>query len=305
MIVHTPDVFIEQLESDWLAADSPAVPRAVFLVEPSDFRLSEQSARDNVYMDLSVDVDPARALDQHRRLTEHIAACGVPVIRFPGRSETPDDVFPNNVFATTAGRFMIGAMRHPERQREAERRDIRALFTDLMDYEEIDLSGRDMVAELTGAVVIDRARRIGFCGMSQRVDEAGCEAMHDAFDLGLTYRFDLKPEEYHTNVVMTVLASRAVILCPDAFADPQTPEAIAAAFPERTLIITEEEKQAFAGNCIAVNFRDVFMSRTALDALDSRKVETLCEWGFEVHGVELDEIEKAGGSLRCCVAEIF
>lgn len=305
MIVHTPDAFIEQLESDWLAADSPAVPRAVFLVEPSDFRLSRQSARDNAYMDLSVEVDPARALDQHRRLTERIAARGVPVIRFPGRSETPDDVFPNNVFATTAGRFIIGAMRHPERQREAERRDIRALFTDLMDYEEIDLSGRDMVAELTGATVIDRARRIGFCGMSQRVDEAGCEAMHEAFDLGLTYRFDLKPEEYHTNVVMTVLASRAVILCPDAFADPQTPKAIAAAFPEHTLIISEEEKQAFAGNCIAVNFRDVFMSQTALNALDPKKVETLREWDFELHGVELDEIEKAGGSLRCCVAEIF
>lgn len=305
MIVHTPEAFVEQLESDWLAADSPAVPRAVFLVEPSDFRLSRQSARDNVYMDLSVAVDPARALDQHRRLTERIAACGVPVIRFPGRSETPDDVFPNNVFATTAGRFIIGAMRHPERQREAERQDIRALFTDLMDYQEIDLSGRDMVAELTGAMVIDRARRIGFCGMSQRVDEAGCQAMHDAFDLGLTYRFDLKPEEYHTNVVMTVLASRAVMLCPEAFADPQTPAAIVKAFPDRALILTEEEKQAFAGNCIAVNFKDVFMSQTALDALDRKKIDILGDWGFEVHGVELDEIEKAGGSLRCCVAEIF
>jgi len=27
--------------------------------------------------------------------------------------------------------------------------------------------------------------------------------------------------------------------------------------------------------------------------------------GFELRGVPLDEIEKAGGSLRCCVAEIY
>jgi N-dimethylarginine dimethylaminohydrolase len=33
--------------------------------------------------------------------------------------------------------------------------------------------------------------------------------------------------------------------------------------------------------------------------------ELLARCGFAVGAVELDEIEKAGGSLRCCVAEIF
>jgi N-dimethylarginine dimethylaminohydrolase len=32
---------------------------------------------------------------------------------------------------------------------------------------------------------------------------------------------------------------------------------------------------------------------------------TLADWGFAVRSVNLSEIEKAGGSLRCCVAEIF
>ena len=31
----------------------------------------------------------------------------------------------------------------------------------------------------------------------------------------------------------------------------------------------------------------------------------LAQSGFAIGAVELDEIEKAGGSLRCCVAEIF
>lgn len=305
MIVRTPEEFTEQLEGGWLTADSPAVPRAVFLVEPSDFRLSRQSARDNPYMDLSVKVDPARALDQHRRLSEKISACGVPVIRFPGYSQTPDDVFPNNVFASIPGRFIVGAMRYPERREEASRLDIRALFRDLMGYEEVDLSREDLVAELTGAMVIDRSRRIGFCGMTQRVDEAGVEAMHVAFDLAMTFRFDLKPEEYHTNVVMTVLASRACIICPDAFADPRVPGAIAEAFPGRTMMIDEDEKKAFAGNCLALNFTDLFMSRTAFEVLPEEKLETLRSWGFDIHAVELDEIEKAGGSLRCCIAEIY
>ncbi len=305
MIVRTPAEFRKQIEDGWLIGDGPAVPRAVFLVEPSGFRLSEQTARDNEYMDLAVDVDPERALDQHRQLSERITACGIPLVRFPGKPETPDDVFPNNVFATAPGRFMVGAMLHPERQREAERADICTFFSDLMHYETIDLSGQGLVAELTGALVLDRARRIGFCGITQRVDEAGCQAMHEAFDLALTFQFELNEHEYHTNVVMAVLASRALIICPDAFVDPEVPRAIAEAFPGHVLEITNEEKEAFAGNVIALSFSDLFMSQTAVDALAPEKLKKLKEWGFTVHGVELDEIEKAGGSLRCCVAEIY
>jgi len=305
LIVRDPDEFRAQIEAGWLNNDSPPVPRAVFLVEPTDFRLSEQTARDNVYMDLNVRVDPARALDQHRRLSERITACGIPLVRFPGHSTTPDDLFPNNVYGTIPGRCIIGRMLHPERQLEAKRTDIRQFFRDLLNYEEVDLSDRDLVAELTGALVIDRSHRIGYCGMSQRVDEAGCRAMHDAFDLALTFQFDLKPSEYHTNVVMSVLASRALIICPDAFVDPDVPRAIAEAYPGHVLEITTEEKEAFAGNCIALNFKDLFMSRAAVDALAPEKVELLRSWQFEIHGIELDEIEKAGGSLRCCVAEIY
>ena len=306
MIVKTPEDFRRQIDAGWLNSDSPAVPRAVFLVEPSGFRLSEQSARDNVYMDLSVSVDPARALDQHRHLAERIAACDIPVVRFPGHASTPDDLFPNNVFATIPGRCIIGRMLHPERQLEARRRDIRGFFSDLLQYQTVDLSTDDkLVAELTGALIVDRSHRIGYCGLSQRVDRAGSEAMHRAFDLALTFEFELKPSEYHTNVVMSVLASRALIICPDAFVDPAVPEAIAAAYPGHVLTISQAEKEAFAGNCIALTHKDLFMSQTAVDALSSASLDRLQSWGFEVHGVALDEIEKAGGSLRCCVAEIF
>ncbi len=305
MIVTSANEFRRQIRAGWLKGDSPAVPKACFLVEPSGFRLSRQSARDNIYMDLSVAVDPDRALDQHRRLSERITACGIPAVRFPGHATTPDELFPNNVFGTIPGRLIIGAMLHPERRLEAQRADIRAFFTQLMGYEELDLSQRDLVAELTGALVIDRSHRIGYCGISQRVDEAGCRAMHQAFDLALSFRFDLKASEYHTNVIMAVLASRVLVICPDAFADPDVPKAIADAYSGRVLEITAEEKTAFAGNCIALNFRDLFMSQTAVDTLAPEKIAMLESWQFRIHAVEMDEIEKAGGSLRCCVAEIY
>jgi hypothetical protein len=272
------------------------------MVMPVAFQVAEQSARDNPYLDLDSAVDPQRALSQSLALADAIEAVGVPVQRFAGDPDCPDGVFPNNVFGTTPGRLVIGSMRHPVRRAEAVNPEIRAYFR---DRELVDLSERDLVAELTGAMVIDRARGIGYCGMSQRVDPAGLAAMHEAFGLRLSFHFDLAPDEYHTNVVLSVLASRACVLHPDAFTDPAACEAIAAVYPGRTLRLNEEEKLAFAANCIALTERDLFLSATAARVLRPASREALESWGFTLHAVELDEIEKAGGSLRCMIAEIF
>ena len=129
--------------------------------------------------------------------------------------------------------------------------------------------------------------------------------MHAAFENRLTFRFDLNPGEYHTNVVMSVLAGRACVLVPDAFTDPGVPAAIAQVYPQRTLLLSKEEKLSFSGNCIALTGCDLLMSRTGMDGLSAQNRQKLDDWGFAVHALELDELEKAGGSLRCLIAELF
>ena len=47
------------------------------------------------------------------------------------------------------------------------------------------------------------------------------------------------------------------------------------------------------------------MSQSGVSALRKSSRSTLESWGFEIISVELDEIEKAGGSLRCMLAEVF
>ncbi len=304
MIVDNPADFLHRLAAADLPAVGPACAKAVFLVEPADFTVNTESAIDNHYMDLTHVADSQRALEQARALADLIANQGIEVVRFPGRREAPDGVFPNNVFATTTDRLIVGHMLRPSRQLEAERPDIRAYFSS-RGYREIDLSHADLVAELTGALIIDSARRIGFCGMTGRVNRAGLEAMHDAFGLKLTFSFDLRPEEYHTNVIMMVLASRACVMYPGGFSDPAVAAAIAAAFPGRTLVLNSAEQHAFAANCIALTETDLFMSQTAFAALRDSSRRLLQDWGFTIHSTPLDEIEKAGGSLRCMVAEIF
>jgi hypothetical protein len=195
-------------------------------------------------------------------------------------------------------------MRHAVRRREAARGDIRRWFGDLLGYRQIDLSGEDFVAELTGSLVIDHARGIGYCGLSERCDEAGARAMHAAFGLALTFCFALAPGEYHTNVVMALLAGRLPVLAAHGFADPEVPEAIARACGQ-ALWIDRAQTAAFAGNAITLSPRRAWMSARGAAALDAGQRALLARHGFDLADVELDEIEKAGGSLRCCVAEIF
>ena len=47
------------------------------------------------------------------------------------------------------------------------------------------------------------------------------------------------------------------------------------------------------------------MSAAGAAALDAYQRQTLESAGFQIHSVDLSELEKAGGSLRCCVAEIW
>lgn len=292
-----------------LAPDHGApTARAAFLVTPDGFHRAEQSAADNRYMADAAAFDAEAALAEHRALQAALSTC-LPVVAFPGDPATPDAVFPNNVFATArvggAGRCIVGRMRHPVRQREAARRDIRGFLDSVLGYACIDLSTQPHPCELTGALVVDRARGIGFAGLSERCDETGAALMHEAFGLRATFLFDLAPGEYHTNVVLAVLAGRAALVCADGFADAADAHAIASLYGEAGLLLSPGEHRAFAGNAISLSPDIVWMSARAEASLEAATRRGLAAAGFSVRGVPLAPIEAGGGSLRCCVAEVF
>jgi len=303
MITRDPSAFLDFARAT--PADfGPATARAAFLVAPDGFSLAGQCAADNRYMAPAAGFDAARASAQHRDLQRALSEV-LPTICFAGDPATPDAVFPNNVFATAPGRYVVGRMRHPVRQREAGRADIRAFFGDVLGYAPVDLSTQPHPCELTGALVIDRARGLGFAGLSERCDEAGARLLHDALGLRATLLFDLAPGEYHTNVVLAVLAGRAALLCPDGFARAEVVRAIAALYAPHAVVLSARAHAAFAGNAIALSDDAAWMSARAGTALDAAGRRALAAAGFDLRTVELDAIEAGGGSLRCCVGEIF
>ena len=304
MIVDSASEFLAAIAARSYPSRYPATAKAAFLVAPDGFRLADESARDNRYMAMDQRIDADRARAQHAELVRRLSA-SLPTFAFPGDPECPDGLFPNNVFATSRRSLIVGSMRHPVRRREAQREDIHRYFAEVVGYDTVDLSDQNFVAELTGSLIIDHARGVGFCGLSERCDRVGAAAMHEALGLDLTFCFELSVSEYHTNVVLASLAGRAAIIAPDGFADAAVPAAIAAFYEGRVVNLSREQKSAYAANAITLDSTRVWMSATAERSLHPGQRQQLADWGFAVEAVDLAEIEKAGGSLRCCVAEIF
>jgi len=303
MLTRDPVAFLAHARA--LSPDfGPATADAALLVAPEGFALAEQSASDNRYMADAAAFDAARAHAEHRALHRALARV-LPTLCFPGDAATPDALFPNNVFATGNGGFLVGRMRHPVRQRETARADIRGFLGVVLGLREVDLSTQPHPCELTGALVIDRARGLGFCGLSERCDTEGARLMHEALGLRATLLFELAPGEYHTNVVLAVLAGRAALVCPAGFADSAVVEAIAALYAPHAILLAPSEHAAFAGNAIALSADVAWMSTGAAASLSEATRTALATAGFRVEGVPLAAIEAAGGSLRCCVAELF
>lgn len=284
-------------------------PIALFMVLPEQFAVAEQSALDNRYMSANVAIDAARAKRQVLALARKLREAGQTVLLFPGDARSPDGLFPNNAFSTKAGAYLIGSMRHPIRQQETERQDLHSFFRDVMRYPLSPLRAGS-VAELTGSMVIDRARGLGFCGLSERCNLLGAYAMHEAFALTHSLIFELAEGEYHTNVVMSALAGAGVVLAPSGFASPECAQTIADFYQDCAVVLSEAEKNAFAGNCIALSpiagrRGQLWLSTRAADGISPHNRLAIEQLGFRLMTAELDEIEKAGGSLRCLLGEIF
>jgi hypothetical protein len=104
---------------------------------------------------------------------------------------------------------------------------------------------------------------------------------------------------------MSALAGRGVVYCAEGFADAAVPACLEALYGDGAIRIGAREKSAFVGNCIALGERGLWMSQCALQALTDATRQGMARLGFELHAVELSELEKAGGSLRCMIGEIY
>jgi N-dimethylarginine dimethylaminohydrolase len=100
------------------------------------------------------------------------------------------------------------------------------------------------------------------------------------------------PALYHLDLSFCPLDSRRAIVAPTAF-DAAGRSTMAALVPE-PLLLDEDEAFTFCANSVVVG--DVVVMPAGVPVRVARQLE---RWGFAVETVDVGELHKGGGSVRC------
>jgi hypothetical protein len=260
------------------------------------------------------------ALREFDDLAEKLTGAGVEVIVAEDTMSPvkPDAVFPNNwVSFHRDGTVVVYPMLAPNRRAE-RREDVVQQVTREGGFHAsrtVDLSHRENQAKFlegTGSMVLDRANRLAYAGLSPRtdLDVLGEFAQQLDYELVTFEAFDAAAKPiYHTNVMMAI-GARFAVLCGEAIPDLEHRAAVAEklrASGHQVIEISRDQMQQFAGNLLELApaaGNAIAMSTTAWRSFAPAQ-RRLLEGHGSVVTADIPVIERVGGGgVRCMLAEI-
>lgn len=293
----------------------------LLMVRPHRFSYNVQTAVNNSFQTNAVSETTATtALQQFDAMVQLLQQhdINVLVVNDDLAPDTPDSVFPNNVFSThNNGTFVLYPMFAPNRQAERKLNINEYLSRQFAISEVLDLSHYEQqhqYLEGTGSMILDRENKIAYACLSPRT---GMQPLID-FCTALKYTpvtFTAVNEKkipiYHTNVMMTVAAQYA-ILCTESISDPEEQKKVIASLQDSGKEIIEislEQMNRFAGNMLQVSSVNgkqyLVMSTAAYQSLTNEQLKKIAVYNEILH-TPVDVIEtNGGGSVRCMIAEVF
>jgi N-dimethylarginine dimethylaminohydrolase len=267
-------------------------PRRYLMCPPTYFEVSYAI---NAWMDPTVPVDRQRAIEQWSGLAGAYRAAGHRVDELTPVEGLPDMVFAANGATVVDGRVLLARFANPQRTAEAE---VHAAWhrSNAGSYSgrEVRLPAAVNEGEGDFAVLSDRVLAgYGFRTSLRAHHEIARLTGRTVISLEL-----VDPRYYHLDVALTVLDDRRdhIAYYPAAFSAASR-RRLARLFPD-AVIATEQDAYAFGLNGVS-DGRHVFLPTGA-----PRLTRALREAGYQPVPVDLSELIKAGGSVKCCTQEI-
>ena len=279
-----------------------ATPRTFLMCPPTYFDVVYVI---NPWMDLSVPVETARAVRQWEDLRATYAAHGHTVHTIDPLPGLPDMVYAANGGLVIGGRAMAPRFAFPERAAEGPafaRWFDAAARAGLLGPGGVSVGQSEELNEGEGDVLLAgstllagtgfRTSRAAHRELAERLRLA--EQGIDVVSLEL-----VDPRFYHLDTALAVLddgrgPGRNVVVAylPDAFS-PASQRTLRRIFPD-AILADPADAAAFGLNAVS-DGRHVFLNAAAIGMQ-----EKLRRRGFEPVPVEIDEIVKGGGSVKCC-----
>lgn len=268
-------------------------------VRPDHFRVDYVI---NPFMDTADQPDPRRTLDQWEALVATLRDLGARVDVMDQRPDAPDMVYAMNLGLAVrrpapehapedpgAPHLVLSHMRHPERRPEtgtaASWFAARGWTTSYV--------GRDAVGAHLEAGDAFAFRDALVVGYGPRTEELALK--HLAGDLGVRVRGVRisHPGMYHLDLAFAPLDDRSAMVCPAAF-DDTSAEELLRLVPDPLVLTEEEALTTFVANSVVVG-------RTVVTpaGVPERVRDWLTSRDFAVVEVDVSELHKGGGSIRC------
>jgi N-dimethylarginine dimethylaminohydrolase len=263
-----------------------ARPRHYLMCRPAYFEVCYSI---NPWMDPRRPTSSERGLAQWKYLHDLLVGLGHEVDLVEPVAGLPDMVYAANAATVIDGRVLMARFRHAQRAGEVEP------YTEwfrlhgwnpLRQAQSLNEGEGDYL--LAGSVIL--------AGSGFRSDPAGraeVEAFFGRPVLGLTLT---DPRFYHLDTALAVLDHDEIMYNPQAF-DAESRARLAERFPDAVLA-APEDAAVFGLNALSDG------RRVVLPAQAERLAAQLRERGFEPIGVDLTELLKGGGSIKCCTLEL-
>ena len=290
----------------------------VLLIRPARFYSNEQTAETNLYQHSSQGKDKDEilndALTEFHDFEQLLKRNQILVTTLAGQKDCPDNIYPNWVLTFENKTMNLFSMLAENRRLEKSESHISFLnqtYKTTIDYS--DFEKDSVFLEGTSSMVLDRANKVAYMGLSPRSNEELAQQWSKdcGFELMVfETKSHLEEPIYHTDIIMCV-GTEIVIISPDSIQSQYQSKIIGRLNKHHQVLeISEDQVLDFCGNCLEVRDTDdnlkLIMSTAAFKSYSIRQKRTLLKYYTKIIHSNLECIEKyGGGSARCMMMELF
>jgi arginine dihydrolase len=243
----------------------------------------------NPWMDTAARVDPAVAIAQWEQLRDTYQRLGHVVDQVDPVPGLPDMVYAANGGLIINGTAVVARFKYPQRQGESE---AYAEWMRVHGYLPVHTrhvnEGQGDLLPVGGMVL---------AGTGFRTDPRAHTEIAEITGLPVVSLKLVDPRFYHLDTALTVLDETTIAYYPPAFTECSCAR-LEMLFPN-AIVVGSGDAYVFGLNAVS-DGRHVVYPAPAVGFADQ-----LSQAGFEPIGVEMSELLKGGGSVKCCTLEVY
>jgi N-dimethylarginine dimethylaminohydrolase len=243
----------------------------------------------NPWMDTATPVDAAVAVAQWQNLRDTYLRLGHVVDLVDPVPGLPDMVYAANGGLIVNGTAVVARFKYPQRQHES------VAYADWLRSRGYNPVQTHHVNEGQGDLLPVGEKILAGTGF--RTDPRAHAEITEIFGRPVIGLQLVDPRFYHLDTALSVLDDTTIAYYPPAFTECSRAQ-LETLFPD-AIVVESADAYAFGLNAVS-DGRHVVHPRAAVGF-----AEQLSQAGFEPLGVEMSELLKGGGSVKCCTLEVY